>query len=118
MRRVIENAVASCEGISVKIRQIMLAMPLEPLKGSERAVEILQRVASQTFDTEIGVIGVPLYTDARLYMQAGIPTVIYGAGPRSLLEANAHRADERLELDDLRKATIVVAATLSELLAT
>jgi len=117
LRRVIEDAVAPCEGITVEIRQIMLAMPLEPLEGSERAVEILQRVASNVFDTEIGVIGVPLYTDARLYMQAGIPTVIYGAGPRSLLEANAHRADERLELDDLRKATIVVASALCELLA-
>ncbi|MHA1164690.1 MAG: ArgE/DapE family deacylase [Alphaproteobacteria bacterium] len=118
LRAIIEEAVAPCEGISVNIRQIMLALPLEPLEGSERAVEILKRVASQTFDTGIGVVGVPLYTDARLYMQAGIPTVIYGAGPKSLLEANAHRADERLELEDLRKATIVVAAALSELLAT
>ena len=116
LRRVIEGAVADCEGITVDIRQIMLALPLEPLKGSERAVDILKRLASQIFDTEIGVVGVPLYTDARLYMQAGIPTVIYGAGPRSLLEANAHRADERLALEDLRKATVVMAAALCELL--
>ncbi len=65
---------------------------------------------------EIGVSGAPLYTDARLYMEAGIPTVIYGAGPRSLLEANGHRADERLRLEDLRKATSVVARTLIELM--
>lgn len=30
----------------------------------------------------------------------GIPKVLYGAGPRSLLEANGHRADEKLFLDD------------------
>ncbi len=49
-------------------------------------------------------------------MEAGITTVIYGAGPRSLLEANGHRADERLWLDDLKKATTVVAMTLAELM--
>jgi len=95
----------------------MLALPLEPLKGSERAVEILKRAASRTFDAQINVIGVPFYTDARLYMQAGIPTVIYGSGPKSLLDANAHRANERLALEDLKKATVVIGIALSELLA-
>ena len=46
----------------------------------------------------------------------GIPTVLYGAGPHSLLEANGHRADENLNLEDLRKATKVVALTLFDLL--
>ena len=41
---------------------------------------------------------------------------IYGAGPRTVLESNAKRADEHLELDDLRRATKVVARTLRELL--
>ncbi len=66
---------------------------------------------------DIPTNGVPIYTDARLYSAAGIPTVLYGAGPHSLLEANGHRADERLVLEDLRKATQVVALTLMELLA-
>jgi acetylornithine deacetylase/succinyl-diaminopimelate desuccinylase-like protein len=64
----------------------------------------------------VQVYGVPLYTDARHYAAAGIPTVLYGAGPRSLIEANAHAADERLPLADLRKATEVVALTLLDLL--
>ena len=59
----------------------------------------------------------PLYTDARHYSAAGIPTVLYGAGPRSMLEANAHRADERVKLDDVFKATEVVAGALADLLA-
>jgi len=49
--------------------------------------------------------GVPIYTDARLYSEAGVPTVLYGAGPHTLLEANGHRADERLVLEDLRKSS-------------
>jgi succinyl-diaminopimelate desuccinylase len=43
--------------------------------------------------------------------------VIYGAGPRTVLESNAKRADEHLDLGDLRKATKVVARTLLDLLS-
>jgi acetylornithine deacetylase/succinyl-diaminopimelate desuccinylase-like protein len=42
--------------------------------------------------------------------------VLYGAGPRTLEEANGHRADENLKLDDLHKATEVVALSLADLL--
>jgi acetylornithine deacetylase/succinyl-diaminopimelate desuccinylase-like protein len=61
--------------------------------------------------------GIPLYTDARHYSAKGVKTVLYGAGPRNLLEANGHRADEKLVLTDLYKATEVVARTLYELLS-
>jgi len=53
----------------------------------------------------------------RLYGALGIPCVIYGAGPRTVLESNAKRADEHLVLEDLRRATKVVARTLHDLLA-
>ena len=35
-------------------------------------------------------------TDARHYAKAGVPIVLYGAGPRTIEEANAHRADKQL----------------------
>jgi len=116
LRALIVHSIGNLDGISVAIRRIMLALPLAPLAGVERAVATLQRTATEVFGTEVGVKGVPLYTDARLYMEAGIPTLIYGAGPRSLLEANGHRADERLSLEDLKKATTVVARALAELM--
>ena len=53
----------------------------------------------------------------RLYGEAGIPAAIYGAGPRTVLESNAKRADEHVLLEDLRRATQVVARTLLDLLA-
>jgi succinyl-diaminopimelate desuccinylase len=46
---------------------------------------------------------------------AGVPIVLYGAGPHTIEEANAHRAGERLPLADLYKATEVVALTLADL---
>ena len=96
----------------------MLAEPLKPVPGLERLVEPLQRNAEAVLGEPVPTYGVPLYTDARHYAAAGIPTVLYGAGPRTLTEANAHAADERLPLADLRKATEVVALTLLDLLAT
>ena len=62
--------------------------------------------------------GVPLYTDARHYAARGIPCVLYGAGPRTLLEANAHNADENLRLSDLRAATKIVARAAAEICGT
>jgi acetylornithine deacetylase/succinyl-diaminopimelate desuccinylase-like protein len=61
-------------------------------------------------------MGTPLYTDVRLYVEKGIPGVIYGAGPRTVLESHAKRADERLNLEDLRKATKVISRTILDLL--
>jgi succinyl-diaminopimelate desuccinylase len=65
----------------------------------------------------VATTGVPLYADARHYAAAGIPTVMYGAGPRTLLEANAHRADERIPVQSLAQATKVVALALLDLLS-
>ena len=40
-----------------------------------------------------------------------------GYGPRTVLESNAKRADEHLDLEDLRRATKVIARSLFDLLA-
>jgi succinyl-diaminopimelate desuccinylase len=111
----IEQSVAGRPGIGCAVRRVMLALPLKPVAGLEHLVDPLQRNAQAVLGEPVPVYGVPLYTDARHYAAAGIPTVLYGAGPRSLIEANAHAADERLPLSDLRKATEVVALTLLDL---
>jgi succinyl-diaminopimelate desuccinylase len=103
-------------GITVEITQVLLAAPLTPLPGAERLSGSLCRHASDVFGEAIGAAGSPLYTDARHYAAAGVPVVLYGAGPRSIELANAHRADERLELVDLPRATEVIALTLREIL--
>ncbi|WP_332116284.1 ArgE/DapE family deacylase [Azorhizobium caulinodans] len=117
VKMLIEKAVASYPGASVDIRRILLARPLVPDAESERIADILCRNASEVVGESVLTNGVPLYTDARLYAEAGIPVVLYGAGPRTIEEANGHRADEKLRLSDLRLATEVVTRTLAELLA-
>ena len=112
----IKESVRRMAGIRVNVRRVLYADPFVPRPGQERLVETIQKHARAVMGIDIEARGVPLYTDARHYSEAGIPTVLYGAGPRTLDEANGHRADENLRLDDLYKATEVVALSLRELL--
>ena len=116
LRAVIADAVAGFPGVTLLIRRILLATPLTPTEGGNRLRDILCRHASHVMGVAVRPGGVPLYTDARHYAAAGIPVILYGAGPRGIEEANAHRADERVKLDDLFKATEVVALSLAEYL--
>jgi acetylornithine deacetylase/succinyl-diaminopimelate desuccinylase-like protein len=117
LRGIITAAVADRGGISLDIRRIMLAEPLVQLPAAARLVNSLRIHGEAIFGTALNVGGVPLYTDARHYSSAGIPTVLYGAGPRTLQEANGHGADECLRLRDLQRATCVVALTLCDLMS-
>jgi len=116
VRRVIAEAAAGCPRITVEIKRLLLAKALQPLPGNAALVQALQRHGELVFGEPIPTSGTPLYTDVRLYSERGIPAVIYGAGPRTVLESNAKRADEHLVLEDLRRATKVVSRTLFDLL--
>ena len=104
-------------GIRLQVKRILLAKPFTPVAGQEKLVAAIRKNAERVLGEKIEAHGVPLYTDARHYSAAGIPTVLYGAGPRTLEEANGHMADENLKLDDLTKATEVVALTLLDFLS-
>jgi acetylornithine deacetylase/succinyl-diaminopimelate desuccinylase-like protein len=117
IREVIAQATAQSPGVQVDVRRILLARSLKPLAGNQPLVEALQKHGQAVFGQPLPAMGTPLYTDVRLYGEAGIPGVIYGAGPRTVLESHAKRADERLELQDLRRATRVIARALRDLLA-
>ncbi|TMK00056.1 MAG: M20/M25/M40 family metallo-hydrolase, partial [Alphaproteobacteria bacterium] len=102
--------------IKIEVRRLLLAEPLTPRPGAERIAHAIQRRAKEVLGIEVPTAGVPLYTDARHYAAAGIPIVLYGAGPRSIGEANAHNANENLRLEDLRAATKIVALAAADLL--
>ena len=117
LRSVIAQAAAQCPGVRVDIKRILLARALQPLPGNQPLVQALQHHAQAVFGEVVPAMGTPLYTDVRLFCEAGIPGVIYGAGPRTVLESHAKRADERIDLQDLRRATQVIARSLADLLA-
>ena len=117
LRQIIGDTAAQMLGVTVDIKRILLARAMQPLPGNQPLVESLQKHGQAVFGEPIPALGTPLYTDVRLFCEAGIPGVIYGAGPRTVLESHAKRADERLALEDLRRATKVVARALHDLLA-
>jgi acetylornithine deacetylase/succinyl-diaminopimelate desuccinylase-like protein len=116
LRAVIAAAAQQCPQVTVAVDRLLLAAPLAPQPGTDRIAEAIQRRAREVLGIDVPITGVPLYTDARHYAAAGIPIVLYGAGPRSILEANAHNADENLRLNDLRAATKIVAMAVADLL--
>ena len=118
LNAVIARAAGLHPAAKVGVERILLAEPLTPTPAGAKLTETLCRHASRVMGEPIRASGVPLYTDARHYAKAGVPIVLYGAGPHTIEEANAHRADERLPLSDLYKATEVVALTLAELMGT
>jgi succinyl-diaminopimelate desuccinylase len=116
VRGLIESAVALSPGVRVDIRRLLLAHSLKPMPGNAPLVQAIQKHGQAVFGEPIPESGTPLYTDVRLYGAMGVPAVIYGAGPRTVLESNAKRADEHVVLEDLRRATKVIARTLFDLL--
>jgi acetylornithine deacetylase/succinyl-diaminopimelate desuccinylase-like protein len=116
LRRIIEDAVEAAPGIEVTITRVLLAEPLLELPAAAPLIAALKARATQVMNVAVPVHGAPLYTDARHYAAKGVPTVLYGAGPRTLMEARGHNTDENLRLEDLRKATCVVALTLADLM--
>ena len=117
IRGVIANAAAECTGIKINIKRLLLANAMASQPSNKRLVEVIQKHGEALFGEKIPAMGTPLYTDVRLYAEAGIPGVIYGAGPRTVLESHAKQADERLDLEDLRRASKVLARSLRDLLA-
>ncbi|AMG47685.1 M20 family metallopeptidase [Achromobacter ruhlandii] len=116
IRRIIEECAAATPGLRVEIKRLLLANAMRPLPGNQPLVDAIRKHGQDLFGEPIPAMGTPLYTDVRLYAEAGIPGVIYGAGPRTVLESHAKRNDERVVLEDLRRATKVIARTLADLL--
>ena len=122
IRQTIQDAAASFNPprggklLKIDIKRILLAKSMVPLAGNKPLVDAIQKHGEHVFGEPIPAVGTPLYTDVRLYVERGIPGVIYGAGPRTVRESNAKRADEHVQLEDVRRATKVVARTLLDLL--
>lgn len=120
VERELRDLIASIElpeGINVKVARRLLATPFTSTPASEQLADIFATEAQKVLGEPVGKGAMPLYTDARHYSEAGIPTIMYGAGPRDPLDANGHRADERVPVKLLTEASLVIASGLQKLLS-
>ncbi len=109
----IAQTASRTDGIVCNIRRLKMSPPMKSGPGTEKLAGILEGVAAKVMGAPISVYGVPFDANSRHYAALGIPTVLYGAGPGTGDEAHRGGPDERLVLDDLRKATEVVAMSLA-----
>lgn len=118
-KEVVNQAVAHLPGIKVEIKKVLHAKSFGPVSEDTPLIATLvanwHSIMKEKGDLTIN--GVPLYTDARHFFEEGIPTIMFGVGPKFLEEANGHRADENIKLEDLLDATKIIACTLYDLLA-
>lgn len=113
----IAQAVMALNGVVCRIRRVGVVEPLKPVPGTAKLVRVLSKNGNRIMGQRVISHGQAHYSDARHYAAVGIPTVLYGAGPKTPAQAHAYQADERLVLDDLRKSTEVLALALAEFMS-
>ena len=85
--------------------------PLETPRDAE-IVDVLLRHAGEVLGETPEIVGVPFWTDAALFADAGIPTVVFGPGG-----AGAHEQTEWVDLDDLERTREILLAVATEFCA-
>ena len=117
LTNLIGSTIAKMPGTRCRIRRAALI----PAMGSSNDTEALTGVLHKRLQSKIGNAGEPYGIayehEGRHYAAAGVPTVMYGAGPIDTVEAALHGPDEHLLLDDLRVATEVLALSAMDLLS-
>ncbi|MFL6561597.1 MAG: M20/M25/M40 family metallo-hydrolase [Bacillus sp. (in: firmicutes)] len=105
-------------GLNIEIRKILHAESFGPVPENSPLISALSSNWQSIMKGkgELAINGVPIYADARHFYEKGIPTIMFGVGPKLLEEANGHRADEHIRIDDLVDATKIISCTLYDLL--
>jgi len=112
----IESASHSSD-VTIEIDIVRIAKPMRPSEGIALIADVLRDEAYNAFGRRMETQGTTLYTDARWFSNANIPTVMYGAGEADVAASGANGIDERVPKAFLREATVVLARTLTRLLS-
>ena len=116
LTNIIGRAVGAVSGVVVRVRRRRLLPAVLPGDAVTPLLDALSRAGKLLDDRRPAVYGAAYETPARDFAAAGVPVVMYGAGQVAAGSHMATRADEALELDDLRVATEVLAVALADLL--
>ena len=110
-RDVVERAAAADPDVRAEVRP---TFSREPFDVSEDApiVDVVRRAAASVTGEPPPLVGVPFWTDAALFAQAGIPTVLYGP-----FGEGAHAVVEWVDLASVEACAQVYLAVAAELCA-
>ncbi len=117
LTNMIGSTIAKMPGARCRIRRSVMIPAMRGNEGTAPLVDALEHRLEAKIGEVQGQYGISYDHEGRHYAAAGIPTVMYGAGPLDPVAAGLHAADEHLLLDDLRIATEVLALSAMDILS-
>jgi len=114
IHNLVGTSVVKVEGVTCRVRRSNMVPALKRTAATSPLIKSLAEHGSEVFGVPLPVRGTPHITDGCWYAAAGIPTVLYGAGPPTPGGSDLSGADETLDLDDLRKTTEVLTLMMAE----
>jgi len=103
--------------VSSKHEIVREAEPMRSDPAQQPFVTLLREEVGAAFGKDAEVFHSTLYTDARWYSNAGIPTVMYGVGEADIRASGANGADERVPEIFLTRATTILARAIARFLS-
>jgi acetylornithine deacetylase/succinyl-diaminopimelate desuccinylase-like protein len=104
LEAVIAGAARARPAARVVIERILLAEPLRPAAGGEKLTQVLCRRASEVMGVPVCPPAVPHSIRMPAITRPEASPSCLRRGPRTIEDANAHRADERLDVSVRAKA--------------
>lgn len=110
------NGVSRKSGITVETTLYPGVEPLRPTDKQKRWADLVCAEARAVVGREVPAGGIPIYTDARWFAQAGIPTVLFGAGESDLIAAGINGTDENVAEEDMFRTVDIVTRVVRRVL--
>ncbi|OJU51492.1 MAG: hypothetical protein BGO03_09250 [Mesorhizobium sp. 61-13] len=103
---------ASSRGTTLSVETVRMAEPMRPAPDQDAFVRILSEEGKSTNGRDLPLAVSTLYTDARWFSNAGIPTIMFGAGESDISVSRANGADERVPEHCLSDAAAILARAI------
>lgn len=111
------DEVAKTTTCEVNCEVVRMANPMRSSSAQQPFVRLLKAEAHAAFGQDLQEGSSTLYTDARWYSDAGIPTVMYGAGEADVRISGANGVDERVPTAFLTQATTILARAMARFIS-
>ncbi|MGE0008346.1 MAG: M20 family metallopeptidase [Parvibaculaceae bacterium] len=106
------TALAAQTDVRTEVSVVRMAEPMRPADSAKAFVRLLQDEAELAFGKTLEAQGSTLYTDARWFSNAGIATVMFGAGEADVKTSGANGSNERIPKRCLREGAVILARTI------
>lgn len=114
--RAVVEGVPHGSGVTVDLSILASVEPLRPSEAQSTWALLVREEAEDVLGHHVPAGGIPIYTDARIFADAGIPTVLFGAGQPDLTAAGINGVDESVSVSDVEHTVEIVARVVARVL--